>query len=595
MKKTILAAAMIVSLLLPALPTAQAYDQNGAQTYLEAHNNSPWTVMALSALGAGSVPADFLKSVNATSAIQYEAPILAITSIGGDPRSFSSTDLVAGLKSFHTDGQLGDPATLNDDVFGVLALNSAGVPQSDPVIMDSKNFLLAHQNSDGGWGFTVGSTSDTNTTATAILALLASGVASTDSHIQNAAAYLHAAQNDDGGFPYDPHSSFGTSSDTSSTAWVTWALDALAISPATWSKAGHSPVDYLNSTQTPSGFFEFQPGSGEDAFSRVTTSYAVIALTGGKLPLRIFSGTTSPGQFDFRIEGSAGQVCAGKTAGPTALDIVKNASAMCGFTYHISDTSFGPYLDQINSDKASGQTGWLYLVNDVAASVGAADFTLQTGDSVLWFFGDFDWQPTRLRLSSGQISSGGSTTATLEAFNNGSWSALAGGTITYGSGTGTTDANGQAVLQPADGTYQVFGSKTGFVRSNRILLQVGQSTNANVSLQADIEPGQVRGSRIAFTVEPGSLDFGTLHPGDSGDKSVTIANTGTVPVNIEATVSGDPLFSDNLDLAAAPWPNFRLNLDTNASQDTSISLTVPAEFAQTGPQTGQITFWAQAQ
>jgi len=81
-------------------------------------------------------------------------------------------------------------------------------------------------------------------------------------------------------------------------------------------------------------FFEYQAGSGEDGFSPITTAYAVIALQDKSLPINIFSGAPAE-LFDFRIEGSLEQVCAGKAAGPTALDIVKNASSLCGFTYEI--------------------------------------------------------------------------------------------------------------------------------------------------------------------------------------------------------------------------------------------------------------------
>ena len=122
---------------------------------------------------------------------------------------------------------------------------------------------------------------------TAILALLSAGLSGSDEHVQNAVAYLRQAQNLDGGFPYDPQSAFGTASDTSSTAWVVWALNALGIAPATWEKNGKDPADYLSASQQSTGFFAYQPGSTEDSFSPVNTAYAVIALNGKTLPLRV--------------------------------------------------------------------------------------------------------------------------------------------------------------------------------------------------------------------------------------------------------------------------------------------------------------------
>jgi prenyltransferase beta subunit len=158
-------------------------------------------------------------------------------------------------------------------------------------------------------------------TAAAILALKAVGLSSTDLQIQKALSYLKTTQNSDGGFAYDPTSSYGTASDSSSTAWVLWALNALNIDQVSWNKDGYTPFEYLTSTQIQNGSFEYQKGSGENSLSPTNTAYAVIALEGKSLPLKTISAF-SP-QFNFRIEGSNETVCEGKTSGPTALDIIK--------------------------------------------------------------------------------------------------------------------------------------------------------------------------------------------------------------------------------------------------------------------------------
>jgi len=383
---------MLIALLLfpafPLLKTSAAYNASGARDYLAAHSENPWSVMALTALGQASSTA-FLTSVSGANAIDYEAPILAITALGQNPRTFGATDYIAALKSYYSDGQIGDASTINDDIFGTLALVSAGESLDDAVIVDSKNFIISHQNSDGGWGFSIMANSDTNMTASAILALLSAGTDSSDSHIQSALSFLQASQNDDGGFPYYSNSG----SDSSSTAWVIWALNGLNISPGGLVKSGHTPVSYLESNQSDQGYFKYQPDSSEDSFSAITTAYAVIALQGKKLPLNITANDIPMKKFTFRIEGSEETICSGEAFGPTALDIVKNAKNICGFTYEIEDTGWGPYLKKINNDEAAGMAGWLYLVNNLSPNVGAADYKLQPGDSVLWYYGDFNWQP----------------------------------------------------------------------------------------------------------------------------------------------------------------------------------------------------------
>lgn len=356
--------------------------------------------MALSLLDAGSIPTGHLKNISSNSAIDYTAPILAITSLSEDPRTFGNEDYVQKLMSFHNQNQIGEANALNDDAFGILSLIASGVGPEDNIIVDAKNYLLQNQNQDGGWGFSVSTPSDTNMTAAVIVSLIAAGTPNTHQALTEGTNYLSSAQNQDGGFPYDPNSSFSTDSDTASTAWVVWALHSLSIDPTTWNQGSNNPINFLENNQTLAGFFEYQPGFGEDAFSPNTTAYAVIALSGSSLPLKIIAQPSpSLPLYLFRIEGSTSTVCSGEAEGPTALDIVKNASSICNFTYNITDTDFGPYLTQIDDDTAEGLMGWMYAVNNQLPSVGAADYNLEDGDFILWHFGEFGWEPSENNTS----------------------------------------------------------------------------------------------------------------------------------------------------------------------------------------------------
>ena len=277
------------AILFGPLTVFASYNQTSAESYLTAHASNPWSTMALAMLNSSSIPSDYLKTINGTTAIEYAAPILAITALGQDPRTFGDKDLIAELEKFHTSNQIGDTATINDDIFGLFALLSAGVPNNDPTIIDAENFILAHQQANGGWGFATSGGTDSNMTSAAIVALIADGVLATDTKIQNALDYLKTAQNADGGFTYDPQSQFGTDSDSSSTAWVLWALNAAKINPDDWTKPNGSPTSYLESNQVATGFFKYQSISTEDSFSATTTAYAVMALNGKTLPLNIFT------------------------------------------------------------------------------------------------------------------------------------------------------------------------------------------------------------------------------------------------------------------------------------------------------------------
>lgn len=605
--KYFLLAALLLPYLSP-LSARAAYNQSAAKTYLLSHSGNPWSALGLLALGQ-TPNVDFLKNFSGNSAIDYAAPILALTGAGKDPKTFSGEDSVLKLKSFYTQNQLGDPATVNDDIFGSLALLSGGEDKDGQILSTLKNFILQNQNPDGGWGFALSSGSDSNTTAAGIVALKALGVPADNAKIVSAIAYLKTAQNQDGGFTYDPKSSYGTTSDSSSTAWALWALNALNIQPEVWAKDGHNPAEYLSSTQTDAGFFEWQAGSGENSFSAVNTAYAAIALSGKTLPFApSLPNLPANEQYSFRIEGSSQTVCEGKAAGPSALDVVKNASTLCGFTYHLKETSFGPYLDKIGDDEAAGSSGWQYWiypvrsdasgltsngVNFASPSVGAADYSLKDGDEVLWAFGNFDIKPTVLTLEKTEITSGNNAEAIVQYFD-GQAKPLENARVLVGTLEFATNSAGKAQIMAADGYYKVFAEKDGFVRSNKVLLKIGQPASSDISLSVNVS-GQVAGtttppSGISFTVEPANLDFGTLAVGATGKKTFSLKNTGSQSLEFETEVNGQ-LFKDNLKLDDNPWQKFKKIVAAGQNQTTEAALTLPL-YAPSGKQSGKLVFWA---
>jgi Domain of unknown function (DUF4430) len=71
------------------------------------------------------------------------------------------------------------------------------------------------------------------------------------------------------------------------------------------------------------------------------------------------------------------------------LDALDAASLAGEFYYHVKNTSFGPYVDQIGRYAATGSSGWGFKVNGVAPPVGATAVTLKPGDRVLWYWATF--------------------------------------------------------------------------------------------------------------------------------------------------------------------------------------------------------------
>jgi hypothetical protein len=76
-------------------------------------------------------------------------------------------------------------------------------------------------------------------------------------------------------------------------------------------------------------------------------------------------------------------------AQPTALGALEAASRAGEFFYRLKAFSFGPYVDQIGRYAGTSATGWVYKVNGKSPPVGAADYVLEEGDIVLWYFATF--------------------------------------------------------------------------------------------------------------------------------------------------------------------------------------------------------------
>jgi hypothetical protein len=142
--------------------------------------------------------------------------------------------------------------------------------------------LVAGQDASGGWEWQPGFGPDSNTTALAIQALVAAGEPVSATAVVSGLAYLRSTQQPDGGFAYDVVS--GTGSDANSTAYALQALVAAGEDPAgeAWSLDGATPVAFLLSLQLDEGAFEWQAGSGANAFA---TQQVVAALLRQPYPL----------------------------------------------------------------------------------------------------------------------------------------------------------------------------------------------------------------------------------------------------------------------------------------------------------------------
>jgi hypothetical protein len=78
-----------------------------------------------------------------------------------------------------------------------------------------------------------------------------------------------------------------------------------------------------------------------------------------------------------------------RASGANALEVLESASIAGEFYYHVTTTSFGPYVDQIGRYPATASSGWVFKVNGASPPVGADKVELKDGDVVLWYWATF--------------------------------------------------------------------------------------------------------------------------------------------------------------------------------------------------------------
>jgi hypothetical protein len=107
----------------------------------------------------------------------------------------------------------------------------------------------------------------------------------------------------------------------------------------------------------------------------------------------ILAGAADAARVHVRVEGKTTTIYGAAEprleAGATALDALEAASLAGEFYYHVTQFSFGPFVDQIGRFGSTPADGWVFKVNGVSPDVGAAAYTLKDGDRVLWYWTRF--------------------------------------------------------------------------------------------------------------------------------------------------------------------------------------------------------------
>lgn len=257
-----------------------------------------WVVMALTAAGedvtgkkwapSGRNPVDYLENCEDSpeSTGDYARTLLALTAAGRGT-VYKGVDLAEKIASFQQEsGQFAQPARgeqgfINYHMWSILALASAG--REIPNRERAREWLLARQNEDGGFGWAEGAGSDPDDTGVALQALVLLGEDPKSSPaVRGALNYLKSCQEEDGGFSWE-----GNKSNAATGAWVLQGLFAAGENPAgaEWSVNGKNAVAHLLSLQGSDGSFNWMPGVKSSPVTM--TAYAIMALAKKPFPVNI--------------------------------------------------------------------------------------------------------------------------------------------------------------------------------------------------------------------------------------------------------------------------------------------------------------------
>lgn len=299
-----------------------------------------WASIAYGSLGVkdaseNSIISYLLKNSKVSSVVtDNERRAMALMALGQNPYSFGGTDYITPIVNSFDGKQFGDSTLINDDIFALITLNSAGYTSSDTIISKDINYVISQQEADGSWG------ENADMTAAAVSALNAFGYTKSNASVNKALLYLQGSQLLDG--------SWGNIYSTS------WVMQAMSVSDSVWIKGNTTPAQYLATQQTADGAALL---ATETLSNRIwATSYAIPAALGKTWnaimvsfakPANIASNNDSS-----TINGSGGQLY-GSTSTATSTNN-SNVTATSTITTSVNTNSnSGKIVSTIKNQLAS--------------------------------------------------------------------------------------------------------------------------------------------------------------------------------------------------------------------------------------------------
>ena len=138
-----------------------------------------------------------------------------------------------------------------------------------------------------------------------------------------------------------------------------------------------------------------------------------------------------------------------------------------------------PWITSIGGQGPKGAQGWNFRVNGVYQSRAANNVNLAVGDRVTWYWGkEFATvleiaDPVYGKAPGAVVGPGPFTVTVNEVTSKNVRTPSAGATVTYGTATGTTNAQGQAVFAPIAGISTLRVTKPGRIAATKPVCTLG--------------------------------------------------------------------------------------------------------------------------
>ena len=231
-----------------------------------------WSAIAFSSRDGYEVNKDALKKyfihnkTSGTLLTDYERRAMALMASGLDPYSTNGENYIEKISSSFDGKQFGDKNEDNDDIFGLIVLQSAGFSPAEKMISDDISFILSKQKVNGSFDESVDMTG-------AAIGALSFSQDTKDANknkdvkdaLQKAKDFLKQNQKNTGGW-----------ANVSSTAWAIEGILGFGEKPEDWVKSDKNPLGYLTENQDTDGGIK-----GESIKNRIwETAYAITAISG---------------------------------------------------------------------------------------------------------------------------------------------------------------------------------------------------------------------------------------------------------------------------------------------------------------------------